>query len=83
MNKELCKRCTRMAERNGYGGSWNSEEDLRWEEGWVSCPPENAHEPLGVGNVHCGWRSAMLDEPPPKWCHFLTEQIVSEGTDDG
>ena len=78
LNQSICKRCL-VEEVKAYGqkpeDGWTYTDEMNWEGdghaggGYVACP--------GV-NLDLGPHFAKIKEPPPEWCPYAAEHVVSQ-----
>ena len=76
LNKTICKQCVNRQFQHivGRSGAWCSYDDRAWNVARiVSCRFHGVEERLDK-DIH----GTPVDEPPPKWCPFSAEHLVSQ-----
>ena len=66
LNKRVCQECYAR-----YRTHWNEAAVIAWEHGEVVCP-FGAWDDI-VARYHVG-----IDKPPPEWCKYACEHLVSQ-----
>ena len=70
LNRAICKRCWKDDDPEERVG-WHERDNKRWrEERKVCCPfthAQSVFEPM-----------ACVDEPPPRFCPYAAEHVVSQ-----
>ena len=71
LSKDVCRKCINSAARDGLRvSSWGLMDDKRWEHGEVLCEDF--------------WQSKRsIQEPPPEWCPYIVEHVVSQDVEQG
>ena len=75
LSKEICKRCCEQNyvddPEQGFVG-WGHLSDMFWDDdGVVMCAFSDMEGMPGEAHV---------DEPPPSWCPYAAEHVVSRGS---
>jgi len=74
LSKAVCKHCSQQAidESKGYF-AWGHYAELVWDDDrLVICPQKHRRGADG---------DAFIDEPPPEWCPYAAEHVVSNETE--
>jgi len=74
LSKEICKRCVRRRKRvadvePGWTIGWDADDERIFAE----------HREVVCSAGHV----ALVDEPPPWWCLYAPEQLVSNESEEG
>lgn len=71
LSKAVCKHCVEQSlDEPDSPFAWCHYADSVWDDGLVICPSRYAPGADG---------EAFTCEPPPSWCPFAAEHIVSQG----
>jgi hypothetical protein len=66
LSKKVCKRCVQIDPDT----PWEKDDDEKWKNGYVYCPPEYLPEDIVRGGV-------MVEDGPTEECPYALEHVLA------